>query len=236
MPLFSKCVDGPNVIQIKVTLENLCSELNSNLYDLGVDRDTLVKTLSDIYEWIVVNKDTRISVPAPRDDLDDRHRYIFPEGARVSTRRSSRASSVTSTASSSLPKQALKLSSHYTRSHASTSSANRYQPTHIGFAEEEEDFTDVPVNRTRTMPRRSEKRNSNRAHASMGDVMNRGFDVGASTENLFPPERKPRPRQEAREQEDVPYNQVPAGFAVPVPQRKRANTRPGAHVGFAGDD
>ena len=115
---------GSEVSDIKTTLENLCSELSSSVYDDGVDRDSLIVTLGDIYKWIVVDPDITISLPAISSNPEDRFRFVFPESARVSSRKHRGPSSVSSNNPANLPKSARKLSEHYTRSWSSASSSD----------------------------------------------------------------------------------------------------------------
>lgn len=50
MSFFTSTINGPAVDDMKVTFENLCRELNSDIYSWAVDRDTLVTTLENVYK------------------------------------------------------------------------------------------------------------------------------------------------------------------------------------------
>ena len=187
MPWFSKSIDGPDVMKMKITFENLCSELNDSIYDDGVDRNTIIATIKDIYNWLVVDSDSSITLPATTREPDDRYRFIFPEGARVSTRKRGGTLSVSSRGSATLPKAARKLSSHYTRSHSSTSSANRSQPRYVGFAEDD----DEPMGlRTPQRTGVSSHRSSRRPQVLVSEVRGQMPNIGESLEDLVPVERR----------------------------------------------
>lgn len=71
---------------MKITVENLCFALQQDAYAEGIDPMTTCNMLADFYKWITGTLgDDPISLPAPANDLEDRHRKLLPEGSRVST-------------------------------------------------------------------------------------------------------------------------------------------------------
>lgn len=186
-----KSVDGPGVTDIQATLENLCAELNSSIYNGGVDRKTLIGTIEDIYKWIVVDRNNSIALPAPSDNPSDRFRFIFPDGAQVTTR-VRRSTSVSSKGSACLPKSARKLSNHYTQSCSSVSRNPVFQSKHIGFVEDDVDPPYTPPLRTQ-----SNQPSDHHHNVRVGDIRGDLPYVDESTENLYPAEmrrsRKPKP-------------------------------------------
>jgi len=200
MGLFSKDVSGPDVEHIKTTFENLCAELNAEKYDGGVCRDGVIRLVNDVYKWLVVSKDNMIRLPATVNQPEDTARFMFPEGARVSTRKSKCGSNVSS-AASNLPKGYTSLSRKYTESRSSATSTSRYAAHYVGFAEDD----DVPkplaqhsqgrnsAVEQRQMPVRGPA-SSNRVHV---DDINRPMMVPTkSVEHMIPPrQRRPKPRR-----------------------------------------
>lgn len=213
MPWFTKSINGPEVMAIKITFENICQQLNDGLYDRGVDRDTLINTIDDMYRWMVVDPNYTIRLPATVDEPDDKSRFIFPEGARVMTRKHGGTSSVSSRASSNLPKNARKLSEHYTRSCSTTSSAHGYKSRHIGFVEDDEDDTGARTPRSPIAQKPTVHNTGRRSQVSVGDVRNVAFDMDESTEKLLPPKERQPQRRNTKTRSDGTKNRAAPGFA-----------------------
>ncbi len=184
------------MVDMKVTFENLCQELNNDIYDGGVDRDSLVVTLEDVYKWIVLNPDRRISLPATSTDPDDRYRFMFPQGCRVNTRTSKGPSSVSSKNSSNVPKSVRQLSPRYTRSQSGTSSVSKGTSRYIGFAEDDDATTDTHTNVTTVPPRHRSRRGS----VSISEVRSKNI-IPEEDHEIFQPTdpRPPRRRNETVE-------------------------------------
>lgn len=142
LPAKNDYVSGPHHTHVKVTFENLCQSLNDERYVDGVDPESLVDTVNDVYEWLMgLSKGKAIRLPAPATEPDDRHRTLWPEGSVVKTR--SRRDSARSDRSSvtSGGHRVEGLSRQYTSSRASSVTSSKYAPIMGTFAEDD----DAPV-------------------------------------------------------------------------------------------
>lgn len=76
----------------KITIDNLRSILNGSEYVNGIDRDTAVKLVGQLYEYLTSRHEGAISLPAPVDSPEDKYRIIWPEGCKINSRRMSTSS------------------------------------------------------------------------------------------------------------------------------------------------
>lgn len=130
-------VDGPEIHNVKITVENLCLSLQDEVYNDGVDADTMCNTLTDLYKWLTGTLGPcSISLPAPANDPDDRHRGIWPEGSKVVTR-SRRGSTSSRTSRSSKGVVVPNINASYGSSRASSTSTSRYAPVRARFIEDD---------------------------------------------------------------------------------------------------
>lgn len=130
-------VDGPEIHDVKITMENLCLSLQDEMYIDGVDAETMCNTLTDVYKWLTGTLgQCGISLPAPANDPDDRHRSMWPEGAKVTTRsrRGSRSSHVSRSSKGIVVPN---INAAYTSSRASSTTSSRYAPVRARFIEDE---------------------------------------------------------------------------------------------------
>lgn len=149
MSLFSS-IKPPNEHDLRTTFENLCATFADEKYRNGIDPNTMVDAINDIYLYVAGNKNMRIRLPAPMSNLDDRFGFMWPEGAKVSSRAPSNSSRVS----------VRKLSSNYTSQRAkdraySVTSSSRYSTKYIGFVEEDEDDGKRHVSRQTTQEKPS---------------------------------------------------------------------------------
>jgi len=193
MGFFTSTVNGPAVDDMKVTFENLCHELNSDIYTGGVDRDTLITTLEDVYKWIVSGPGKTISLPAVSGEPDDRHRIMFPQGCRVNTRKSRGPSSVSSRNSSNVPKSMMHLSSHYTRPQSTVSSSSRVAPRYVGFVEDDDATIDAHSSNTVLPPYHRNRQGS----VSIREVRAQNVPLRQEYEAPYTDRRPPRKQSDA---------------------------------------
>lgn len=126
-------VDGPSADNIKITFENLCQEFHGSVYENGIDPETATVLIHDLYKWLVGLSDSSpIRLPAPVDDVGDKHRVMWPEGSTIRTR--SRRDSHTSKSSAS--KGVSDLNRTYTSSRASSVVSSRYAPVRNKFVDD----------------------------------------------------------------------------------------------------
>jgi hypothetical protein len=152
--------DRVSMSNVKVTFENLVAILNSPKYRNGIDPETMICTIDDIFSYVSGNADGRIRTPAPMDDLNDRFDFMWPEGARVSSRPPSESSRASRHSG-----RARHLSSKFTSGNigpdlmrsalsvTSSQSSRRY----VGFIDEEHEEPDPrspPITYPRFPPRR----------------------------------------------------------------------------------
>ena len=140
-------IDGPDIKNVKITVENLCIALQQDAYADGLDPMTTCNMLADFYKWITGTLgDDAISLPAPATDLEDRHRKLLPEGSRVSTRarRSSTSSKSSNVSRNSKGAVVPNISAAYTSSRASSTTSSRYAPVRHRFIEEDDYPEDEP--------------------------------------------------------------------------------------------
>lgn len=132
-------VNGPNVIDMKVTIENFCAELRSGKYDDGIDPESMCTTMVSFYQYITGTSEGGVIVlPAPANDPDDKYRSMWPEGAKVRTRQ--RRDSHTSRASSrtSNGRRIPNIDPVYSRSVASSTVSSRYRTVKARFIDDNE--------------------------------------------------------------------------------------------------
>lgn len=145
MGLFN-LTQGPSGENVKITFENVCAILRQEKYNEGIDADTTIRMIEDLYVYLTHNKDTRIRCPAPVSNPDDKFNMMWPEGAKVQSRPPSLSSSY---ASSHYRKStASGLSSKYTTGNlsqqarsrvSSTVSSRRPEGRYVGIIDEEAD-------------------------------------------------------------------------------------------------
>lgn len=139
-------VNGPEIHNVQITVENLCLSLQDEVYNDGVDADTMCNTLTDLYKWLTGTLGPcSISLPAPANDPDDRHRGIWPEGSKVVTR-SRRGSTSSRVSRSSKGVVVPNINASYGSSRASSTTSSRYTPVRARFMEDE-----YPVEAHRTV-------------------------------------------------------------------------------------
>jgi len=133
MPIFGSN-SGPQLQDVKVTLENLCALVDDPLYQNGVTSDGVVNMLQDLYKYISGDKNKRIRCPAPADNPDDRYRMMWPEGAKVT----SRPSSVTSSRNYNIRRLSTEYNDTARRRAASVTSSGTFTSRYVGIIDEEE--------------------------------------------------------------------------------------------------
>lgn len=231
-------IDGPDIRNVKITVENLCFALQQDAYAEGIDPMTTCNMLADFYKWITGTLgDNPISLPAPANDLDDRHRKLLPEGSKVSTRprRSSTSSRSSNVSRNSKGAVVPNISAAYTSSRASSTTSSRYAPVRHRFMEED----DYPEDEPRTVSlkdiriaeqRHLEQLRSQRSSTSHDPVYTR--DTAAERRETSQRARKvQRPSSTAVEEEveyiDSPreHRALPRRSGPPSRTQGRAETR-----------
>lgn len=128
---------------LKITLENLIALLNHPKYNEGIDSETMSHTINDVFAYVSGDKDIRIRCPAPMSNLDDRFQYMWPEGAKVTSRPASNTSKASHR--SGKPRR---LSSRFTGGNidpelarmAMSVTSSAFSRQHVGFIEEEDEY------------------------------------------------------------------------------------------------
>lgn len=173
---------------VKTTLENLVAILNDGTYSNGIDPITMSHTVDDIYRFVSGDKNSRIRCPAPVDNLDNRFRLLWPEGATVTSRPTSDASRTSRTSHRS--GRSHHLSSRYTSGNinpdltkrAMSVTSSQYSKRYVGFIEEEDedDYSTAP-------PHRSNHRSNSSASKSSSTMRVNGAVVKPtpSLEKMF---------------------------------------------------
>jgi hypothetical protein len=205
----TKYVEGGDIDDIRITFENLMGRLQDSKYDEGIDADTMVLTIADIYKYVTdTSRGKALRLPAPANNPDDKYNTMWPEGAKVRTRsrrdsHASRASSVTSNGIR-IPK----INQAYTHSRASSNTSSKYAPVRARFIED-----DVPDQGVRsfnmrdirdaapTVPRNT---SSGQSRPSMDYTRQRSYND--NVERIPAPAGRARPRfsrQEPVDEEEV---------------------------------
>lgn len=209
--LFSrtKYVEGGDVNDVRITFENIMIHLQEQRYDEGIDAETMLIMINDIYNYVTgASRGKAIRLPAPATDPDDKHRSMWPEGSKVHTRsrrdsHASRASSVTSNGV-----RVPKINPAYTSSRASSNTSSKYAPVRARFIED-----DVPDQGVRSFNMRdirdnmpSAPRNSNtpQGRPSVDHRRAPSYDNNAEYAPIQTSRARPRlPRQDPVEEEEV---------------------------------
>lgn len=124
----------------KVTVDNIRSVLSGHEYVSGIDKDSAVKLIGQLYDYLTGRHEGPISLPAPAEFPDDRHRIIWPEGYKVNSRRMS-SSSAGSRNEDARDKYSLSkhiLSERVVRRAASVTSS-MYSTRYVGIIDEEDE-------------------------------------------------------------------------------------------------
>ena len=237
-------IDGPDIKNVKITVENLCFALQHDVYAEGIDPMTTCNMLADFYKWITGTLgDDPISLPAPANDLEDRHRKLLPEGSKVSTRprrtsTSSRSSNVSRNSKGAIVPN---ISAAYTSSKASSTTSSRYAPVRHRFIEED----DYPEDEPRTVSlkdiRMAEQRHLEQLRNQRSPTSHEpAYMRDTANERRDPPQRArkvQRPRSAAVE-EEVEYIDSPREHRA-LPRRQAPSSRTsgrGEARRFAEDD
>lgn len=221
---------------MKITVENLCFALQQDAYAEGIDPMTTCNMLADFYKWITGTLgDDPISLPAPANDLEDRHRKLLPEGSRVSTRtrRASTSSRSSNVSRNSKGAVVPNISAAYTSSRASSTTSSRYAPVRARFMEEDDYPEDEPKTVSLKDIRMAEQRHleqlrNQRSSSSHEPVYIRD----TANERREAPQRArkvQRPRSAAVE-EEVEYIDNPREHQ-PLPRRPAPSSRTSARGG-----
>lgn len=218
----TKYVEGGDIDDIRVTFENLMGRLQDSKYDEGIDADTMVLTIADIYKYVTdTSRGKALRLPAPANNPDDRHNSMWPEGAKVRTRsrRDSHASKASSVTSNGI--RIPKISQAYTHSRASSNTSSKYAPVRARFIEE-----DVPDQGVRSfnmrdirdaVPVAPRSRDSAHSRPQVDHTRQRSYDDNA--EYMHAPASRARPRfsrQEPVDEEEV--EQIDTRAQVPRPR------------------
>ncbi len=178
----------------KVTMENLVAVLNDDKYRDGVDVTTLCYTLDDIYRHIAGDVNSRIRIPAPVGDLEDKFGLMWPEGARVSSRPPSESSRHSGKSHSHRHRSGSgkHLSSKYTsgdispdltrRALSVTSGGSSYSKRYVGFIPEDDEDDN---NYSASNNRRSSTKATNHSNKTVR-VDGAVVKPTVSLENMFP--------------------------------------------------
>jgi hypothetical protein len=218
----TKYVEGGNVDDIRITFENIMIHLRERKYDEGIDTETMILTINDIYGYVTTSsRGKALRLPAPAGDPEDKHNLMWPEGSRVHTRsrrdsHASRASSVTSNGV-----RVPKINPVYTSSRASSNISSKYAPVRAKFIED-----DVPDQGVRSFNMRDIRdaaptipRNSNRNQGNPTVDRRRERTYDDDVEFMAAPASRVRPRfprQEPVDEEEV--EQINTRVSVPRPR------------------
>lgn len=124
----------PQINDVRITFENIRALLYDEKYSHGLDPNTTIDMINDVYDYVIGNKNMRIRLPAPVSNLEDRFGFMWPEGAKISSRAPSNASTAY---------KGRKLSSNYNSERArnratSVASSSKFSARYVGFADEDE--------------------------------------------------------------------------------------------------
>jgi hypothetical protein len=134
----TKYVEGADVEDMKITFENIFAELRDSRYDDGIEVETTIAMIMDIYKYVTgTSHGKALSLPAPALNPDDKYRTMWPEGTKVRTRsrRDSHTSRASSVASNGV--RVPKVAQGYTNSRASSTTSSKYAPVRAKFMEDE---------------------------------------------------------------------------------------------------
>ena len=156
--MWGNSIKGPELADLKATVENLRVTLSGDEYINGMDQATTIQMVGDIYSYVVGKLSHGLQLPAPADDPDDRGRVMWPDGMKVKSRRGS-ISSVGSGRYVKADRYGTPVAGAGVRGGSRASSAtstSKYSSRYVGIAEEEED--DEPMPARRAPPRRDSTR------------------------------------------------------------------------------
>lgn len=124
----------PNSHDIEITFGNICATLNDNKYADGLDQTTAINMVTDIYNYVRCSKNIRIRLPAPVSDPEDAYSFMWPEGAKISSRAPSNSSTLHN------GRNFDKYKTDRARNRASSVvSSSKFSARHIGFAEDDDE-------------------------------------------------------------------------------------------------
>lgn len=137
---------NPNKIDMKITIENLQTNLSSSRYNAGLDAATTVKLIGQLYEYLTGRYTGAITLPAPANDPDNKYMIMWPEGQKI---RSSTMSQSSIDSKRGKDEYALSIHRNTTRAinRASSVTSSVYSFTssqYIGIVDEEDDFEPRP--------------------------------------------------------------------------------------------
>lgn len=139
--MFRSSVKGPDLFDLKLTVENLQAALSGREYQDGLDQESTITMVGAIYCYVTGGLRYGLPLPAPACDPEDKHRVMWPEGMKVKSRRPS-VSSVGSKHNSGVNRYGLRndIGTSYAKSRASSvTSTSKYSSRYVGIAEEEDD-------------------------------------------------------------------------------------------------
>ncbi|KAJ4002536.1 hypothetical protein NW766_012861 [Fusarium irregulare] len=182
--------DHTSMKDVKITLENLVAVLNSAKYKSGIDPETMIYTIDDIFAYVSGDSNIRIRTPAPIDNLDDRFGFMWPEGARVTSRAPSEGSRA-----SRQSNRSRHLSAKFTSGNiepdlmksALSVTSSQYSSRYVGFIEEEDEQPPVVQVQRPAQRRFGGQRRPSNASARQGTVKVNGgvMKPSPSLERMF---------------------------------------------------
>lgn len=213
----TKYVEGGDIEDVRITFENLIFALQDKKYDEGVDAETIILTIRDIYGYVTgTSRGKALRLPAPANDPEDKYNTMWPEGAKVRTRsrrdsHTSRASSVTSNGV-----RVPRISNAYTNSRASSNTSSRYAPVKAKFIEDEApeqvvrsfDMRDIRA----AVPSQSRGLGQPQGRPSMNNARGNSYDQNIE---YGPPPTRAKPRFMPEEPLDEEMEQIETRASVP---------------------
>lgn len=238
---------------LRITFENLVELLVSEKYASGIDSGSISRMFDDIYMLIIDDPNTRIRLPAPVSDPDNRYKFMWPEGATISSRPASVATSKTGTSSKASFRgmfSNMRDSERLTGAMSVVSSSNfSNRRRHIGFIDEDDEETDTEYEAQRR--RLSSSRRDSTGPTNTMRVNGGVVKPSASIEQMFaktninesethqPGAHNPRATRSRPPAAVHKRNNNGDTYEVvdvePLNTRSSSNRRRGATVGF-GDD
>jgi hypothetical protein len=227
----TKYVEGADVDDMKVTLENIFGELRDPRYDEGIDTETMILTLKDLYKYITGTSQGRaLRLPAPAVDPQDKYNTMWPEGTKVRTRsrRDSHASKASSVASNGV--RVPRVNQAYSNSRASTNTSQRYAPVRATFIDD-----DVPEQAVRNLNMRDIRNSAPTAprndpttysRAPTTDRNERSYNLRGEPAPAIPTRIRPRlPQHDPVEEEETEQIETRAHMPRPRPLTQRSENR-----------
>lgn len=176
-------VQPPKLVDVRVTFENLCAVFSEERYNDGLDAQGVMHMLGDIYEFITGGKSVRIRLPAPVSNRDDCFKYMWPEGAKVTSIAKTQSNGSRRSSGHRYSESTNRLSSKYTtrnngRAHSKRSSSvvssSQYGSRYVGIAEQEpDDSNEYSYKSSATSP-----------HAKSNNTINIGGSIVKPTPSL----------------------------------------------------